>query len=51
MTKKDRIIFKVSFDIKKEFKECCEVVGLDMTTVLLSKMVEFIKESKETPKK
>lgn len=47
----DKIIFKIPEKLKKDFKETCAVVGTDMTSVLLSSVVEFIEESKKNPKK
>lgn len=47
----DRIIFKIPEDLKKEFKDTCKVLGMDMTSVLISKIIEFTEKSKEQPKR
>lgn len=49
--KVDKIIFKIDKELKRDFSETCEVLGISMTDVLLSGIIEFIEESKKNPKK
>lgn len=45
-----KILFNIPDDIKKELKETCETLGVNMTTVILSGVIKFIEEAKEKPK-
>ena len=47
----DKIIFKIPKELKKDFKETCEVLGINMTSALLSAVLELVEKSKKNPKK
>ena len=49
--KADRIIFNVPEDIKKEFKETCDSLGMNMTNVMISLILQFNKDARKSPNK
>lgn len=51
MAATEKILFNIPKNIKDEFRATCDGLGMNMTNVLLSMIVKFNKEAKETPKK
>lgn len=49
--KLERIIFNIPENIKAEFKETCDMLGMNMTNVMIGMILKFIKEAKQTPNK
>lgn len=44
------LIINIDKEVKQEFKKSCKDMGVDMTAVVLSGIINFIEKSKSTKK-